>query len=306
MTLELRGTVDLPKHPAGGFDHGDVDRASGRVFVAHTANGTVEVLDGVALAHVATIPGCPEASGVLCEQEERLTFAAARGGGKVLVVDSAALEVRGELPVGPKPNGLAWDPGRGRLLAADVEDFRARLVEAATGRAVASIDLSGRPRWCVYDGARDRFLINVRDPAVVDVLAAENLTRVATFPIPAPGPHGLDLDPERDHAFVACDGGAVVVLDAASGETLGSVAIAGEPDAIWFNGARRRLYVAIGKPGLIEVVDTEELKVVERVETEEGAHTTAFDPGRQQLYVFLPRSCRAAVYRESVGAAGGG
>src|SRR5438132_11303336 len=106
MTLQLRGYVVLPTHPTGGFDHGDVDRASGRVFVAHTANGTVEVVDGVTLQHVMTLPGCLEASGVLCDQEGRLTFAAARGGGKVLVVDSASLEIRREIWVGPKPNGL--------------------------------------------------------------------------------------------------------------------------------------------------------------------------------------------------------
>jgi DNA-binding beta-propeller fold protein YncE len=301
MTLHLRSQIELPRHSTGGFDHGDVDRTSGRVFVAHTANGTIEVLDGVSLQHVATLPGCPEASGVLCGHEQHLTFAAARGGGKVLVIDSASLEIRREIPVGPKPNGLAWDSGRGHLLAADVEDFQARLVDAATGQLLASIGLSGRPRWCVYDRARDRFLVNIREPAVVEALAAETLERVATVTIPIPGPHGLDLDPGRDRAFVACDGGAVVVLDLAEGEARESIPITGEPDAIWFNEARERLYVSIGKPGLIEVVDTMALKVVEQVETEAGAHTTAFDPIRQQLYVFLPRSCRTAVYQQSVG-----
>jgi len=36
----------------------------------------------------------------------------------------------------------------------------------------------------------------------------------------------------------------------------------------------------------------------EQVTTEQGAHTTAFDARRQRLYVFLPISCRAAVYEE--------
>ena len=306
MTLQLRGFIDLPRHLTGGFDHGDVDRASGRVFVAHTANGTVDVIDGISLSYVKTLPSCPEASGILCAQNERLTFAAARGGGKILVINSAALEISREIPVGPKPNGLAWDPGRGRLLAADVEDFHAHVVDAATGQLVASVALLGRPRWCLYDSGRDRYLINIREPAVVEALSADTLERVATFDIPIPGPHGLDLDPERNRAFVACDGGAVVVLELGSGETRESVPIAGEPDAIWFNAARQRLYVAIGKPGLIQVVDTIALKVVEQVETEEGAHTTAFDPIRQQLYVFLPESCRAAVYQESVASDGGG
>ena len=64
------------------------------------------------------------------------------------------------------------------------------------------------------------------------------------------------------------------------------------------NRGRHRLYVAIGKPGVIDVVDTATLSVVEQMRTEEGAHTTAFDPARERLYVFLPHSCRAAIYAE--------
>ena len=83
--LALRQYVSLPPHPAGDFDHGDVYLQNGRVFVANTAAGTVEVIDGERLRHLATIPGCPKASGVLCAQAETLIFAAARGAGKLLV-----------------------------------------------------------------------------------------------------------------------------------------------------------------------------------------------------------------------------
>ena len=295
MALALQGYVGLPKHADGGFDHGDVDLGSGRVFVAHTANGTVEVFDGVGMAHVATLPGCSEASGVLCIQDPCLTIAAARGAGKVLLVDSLSSAVRREVLVGPKPNGLAWDSTRSHLLVADVEDFQARIY-SFDGELIATTSLSGRPRWCVYDRSRDRYLINVRDPAVVDVLPAATGERVKSIPIGVAGPHGLDLDSEAGEGFVACDGGEVVRLDLVADRSIGTTPIAGEPDAIWLNRARHELYVAIGRPGVVDVVDTRSLRVVERVPTEEGAHTTAFDSIRQRLYVFLPRSCRAAVY----------
>ena len=297
MALALCGYVELPRHTSGGFDHGDVDHASGRVFVAHTANGTVEVIDGVNQIHLATLPDCPEGSGVLCVQELHLTFAAARGAGKVLVIDSDSIAIRREIAVGPKPNGLAWDPTRRQLLAADVEDFRARIF-SLDGDLVSTTALSGRPRWCVYDSTRDRYLVNIREPAVVEVLSATTLKRTATFPISAQGPHGLDLDPIQDRAFVACDSGVVVVLDLRTGREIVSIPIAGEPDAIWYNRSRHKLYVAVGNPGVVDVLDTRTMVVDERIATEEGAYTTAFDPVRQILYVFLPRSCRAAIYAE--------
>jgi len=62
--LKRIGCVALPYHSRGGFDHADVHHQTGRVFVAHTANGTVEVIDGEQLKHAATLDGCPEASGI--------------------------------------------------------------------------------------------------------------------------------------------------------------------------------------------------------------------------------------------------
>lgn len=104
----LRQYIDLPSHSqlgvGGGFDHADIHTSSARVFVAHTATGNIEVIDGEKLCHIKTIQGCKEASGILCAQEENLVFAAARGDGKVLVIDPVSEKIMREITVGPKPN----------------------------------------------------------------------------------------------------------------------------------------------------------------------------------------------------------
>ncbi len=293
MTLRLRGYVKLPPYGAGGFDHGDVHGVSGRVFVAHTAFGTVDVIDG---ERVHVVEGCPEGSGVLCADD--VVFAAARGDGKTLMFDARSLEPQREITVGPKPNGLAWDPGRRHLLVADVEDFCARLTDPANGTTLASTLLPGRPRWCVFDHARDRFLVNIREPACVVALAGGTAATRTSIKVSGAGPHGLDIDATTNRAFVACDGGQLVVVDLEQDRETASIPIGGEPDAIWFNAQRNVVYVAIGDPGLIDVVNCDRKTVGERVETEAGAHTTAFDRDRQLLYVFLPGTSRAAVYEE--------
>ncbi len=303
--LILRQYIPLPSHPAGDFDHGDVYLQSGRVFVANTAAGTVEVVDGERLRHLATIPGCPEASGVLCAQDDALIFAAARGAGKLLVIDPTTNAVLRTVGVGPRPNGLAWDPLRRHLLVADVQENQARLVDPQASEVMAKVELPGRPRWAVYHQVAERFLVNIREPACVAVLSADPFALVEQFPVWSPGPHGLDLDQEGRRAFVACDGSTVVMLDLARGREQARVSIAGPPDAIWHNHRLGRLYVAIAHlgildeaPGVINVVNTQSMTVEEQIPTEVGAHTTAYDSLRQRLYVFLP-SCRVAVYEES-------
>src|SRR5262245_53348803 len=233
--LLLHQTIPLPPHPQGDYDHGDVDAQSGRVFVANTAAGTVEVLDGERLQHVATIAGCPEASGVLCASDERIVFAAARGAGKLLVIEANSALTLQEIAVAPRPNGLAWDADRKHLLVADVQQNLAQLVDLEAGRVIATAALPGRPRWCLYRPSDATFLVNIREPACVVILSAVSFTLRRTFPISAKGPHGLALSEDSQTAWVACDEGYVIALDLETGRELARTAIAGLPDVVWHN-----------------------------------------------------------------------
>lgn len=310
--LTLHGYVDLPPPPGDGtseFDHGDVHRATGRVFVAHTAANTVEIVDGLTDKHLMTVPGCPEGSGVLCAQEEGIVFAAARGAGKALVLDARSGRTLREMTVCPRPNGLAWDMHRKRLLVADVQENQALLLAPADSswdsswRTEQAVPLPGRPRWSVYDASQSCFLVNIREPACVAVLSSVSGEQIAVWPVSAAGPHGLDLDTDGGRAFVACDEGVVVALGLEDGRELGRAAIAGAPDAIWYNAQRQRLYVAIEDPGVVDAINTQTMTLEEEIVTERGAHTTAFDPDRQRLYIFLPTTSRVVVYDERAASA---
>ncbi|HEY2593501.1 MAG TPA: YncE family protein, partial [Chloroflexota bacterium] len=299
MTLAFTANVALPPDSGGGFDHGDVHLPSGRVFVAHTGNGTVDVIDRPGLRLERTLKGCAEGSGVLCgSNATEFVFAAARGDGHLVVFDPNTCEQLGRFAVGPRPNGLAWDGARRQLLVADVETFDARLMGPHSGACRVIRALPGRPRWCVYDAPRQRFLVNIREPACLVALAADTLEEAARVDGLPAGPHGLDLDRAGQRAFVACDAGFVCVVDLTTDCEIGRVQIAGEPDAVWYSPKAHALYVAIGNPGVVEVLDSDALAVAQQVETENGAHTTAFDARRQLLYVFVPVSARAMVFDE--------
>lgn len=299
MNLKLEKYIGLPSHMSGGFDHADVYESNGYLFLAHTANGTVEVIDGDRGIHSRTLPGCPGASGVVCAQKEGLAFAAARGGGKVLVIDAKTQTVLREISAGFKPNGIAWDTSHGLLLTTDVEDLQARLLSRETGAVIGSVKLPGRPRWCKYSQRTDSFWINIQKPSELVSLEPQTFKIREAFSVSVDGPHGLDIDEKEGRAFIACDGKAIVVLGLHSGIELDAVQISGEPDVVWLNRNQHRLYCAIGRPGVVDVIETTTMKLEQEVETEEGAHTLTFDETRQKLYVFLPRSCRVAVYRES-------
>ena len=83
-----------------------------------------------------------------------------------------------------------------------------------------------------------------------------------------------------------------------TGAVLGSVALPGEPDVIMHAPELDRLYVAVGSPGTVSVVDDQTFDTLETVVTGPGAHTMSWDPDRRMLYAFRPESMDVAVFVE--------
>ena len=304
MSLELLGHIELPEHARpGGFDHVAVHRALGRLYVAHTANDALDVLDAIDDRYLHSIPGLSGVAGALISDEQNLVFTSNRGENTVGIFapDDEAGLVR--ISVGIRPNGLAYDPQNDLLLVANVgvpdipNSFTLSLVKVKERRMIASVSVPGRTRWTVFDAAAGVFYVNIADPPQIVVVASNDPARIArTITIPALGPHGLDFDLERRRLFCACDAKRLVVLEADSGEVSKQLQLSGSPDVIFFNLLLRRLYVAIGDPGIVEVFDTKKLKQIETIQTEPGAHTIGFDAERSKIYAFLPKTHRAAVY----------
>ncbi len=307
MPLRHLGYVELPPHTkSGGFDHAAIHRGTARVYVAHTANDAVDVIDGRTQCYIESVQGLDGVAGALVTDEHELVFTSNRSENTVGVFSPADHRRVTKVGVGLRPNGLAYDPRRRRLLAANVGDpairgsFTISIVDTQTATRVAEIPVAGRTRWTVFDPAADVFHVNIADPPQIVVIDAERpYANHRVVSIPSRGPHGLDLDMETRRLFCACDGGRLLVVHADSGDLLHQVDVGGVPDVVFFNAALQHLYVAIGDPGVIEVFDTRAMRRCDKATTEKGAHTLAFDAASNAVYAFLPETNRAAVYADS-------
>jgi len=298
MVLKLSNTLSLPRHQSGGFDHGDVYEANGWVYIAHPALGSVEIFDGMKETFVKSISGCPEASGVICAQREGMIFAASRASGKILVINALKGTLLRTIAAGSRPNGLAWDDSHGVLLAADVGDVCARLIDPWRGIVMRTVKLPGRPRWCKYSPKSGVFVICIREPSGFIALSPKTGELGQLLRLSAHGPHGLDIDERSDIAYFACDGGKVIAFDLKEGMETNSVKIPSEPDVTWFNARKNLLYTALPKLGLILSINTENMSIVQQVNTEEGSGSFVFDQGRQRLYSFYPKTCKTVAFYE--------
>jgi DNA-binding beta-propeller fold protein YncE len=306
MALRLLGYVDLPPHAnTGGFDHAAVHAPTGRIYVAHTANDAVDVIDIEARKYMGSIAGLSAVAGALVADPPDVVVASNRGENTVAVFAPADAPRIDKIAVGVRPNGLAYDPRRGRVLVAHVGDpavigsYTVSIVDLSARKRLVDIPVAGRTRWTIYDTIADAFHVNIAaPPQIVVVGAADPIGIRRAVDVAHAGPHGLDLDPERRRLFCACDAGVVLELDADSGTAVGTEAIAGAPDVVFFNAALGCLYVAIGEPGVIDVFETSPLRRRETIATEAGANTLSFDATRNIVCAFLPASHRAAVYQD--------
>src|SRR5262249_22421767 len=157
----------------------------------------------------------------------------------------------------------------------------------AAGRRLATIPLGGAAGNVQYDPGSGHVLADVQtrdDIAVIDPRRNRIVRRV-----PVPGcvsDHGLNIDTNREIAFVACDANAPLHTLALRNMTwTGQAAVGSTPDVLAFDGANRRLYVA-AESGVVAVF----------AETADGArrlglgflapeaHTVAVDPRTHLVY----------------------
>jgi DNA-binding beta-propeller fold protein YncE len=192
MSLRHLGFIALPPHRGcGGFDHAAVHEPTGHVYVAHTVNDAVDVMDVEQRTYLGSITGLPAVAGALMAPTSDLVFTSNRGENTVGVGRPGHFGPLDKVAVGVRPNGVACDPGRGRLLSAHVGDpaipgsRTVSLVDVAARKVVADVPVAGRTRWTAYDPA-----------GVIDVFETSPLRRHETV-VTEIGAHTVSFDAVR-------------------------------------------------------------------------------------------------------------
>ena len=156
------------------------------------------MIDHDAGRHIATLPGFPGVAGAVADDGQILVTN--RGSASVALLDAGTLETRAVFKTGARPNGAAIVVRSGLAIAACIGDdgevptlqlFRLR------DRKHVSIDLPGRPRWCVTDAAAERVFLCIREPSMVLAARLPDLGAVTRWKVPSSGAHGLDIDHSR-------------------------------------------------------------------------------------------------------------
>src|SRR5437867_4005905 len=288
--LKLKQTIPLPG-VEGRIDHFALDASGERLFVCALGNNTVEVLDLRKGERVHSITGLGAPQGIAYIPELDRLFVANDKGGIFKIYDAKSFQPVGELNFKDDADNVRYDEGAKRIYVGFGSGGIA-IVNAVDGKQLGSITLAAHPEAFELEKNGKRIFVNVPNSRHVAVIDQEKGEVVTTWKTDlAFGNFPMALDEANHRLFVGCRLPAkLVVLNTESGDIVSKIDISGDPDDVFYDRKRHRIYAicGAGKIDIIEQTDPNTYAASARVNTADGARTGLFVSERDTLFVAVP------------------
>ena len=288
--LRLTKTIALPG-VEGRIDHFAFDAAGERLFVCALGNNTVEVVDLRKGVRVHSITGFGAPQGIAYIPELNRIFVANDKGGICKIYDGKSFEAVGELDFKDDADNVRYDDATKKVYVGFGSGGIA-VVNAPDGKQIGSIKLSAHPEAFELEKTGKRIFANVPNSRHVAVIDRDKSDVVATWKTDlAFANFPMALDEAHHSLFIGCRmPSKLVVLNTDSGDVVAKIDISGDPDDVFYDRKRHRIYAicGAGKIDIIEQTDANNYKGLTKIDTAEGARTGLFVPERDTLFVAVP------------------
>jgi DNA-binding beta-propeller fold protein YncE len=288
--LSLVQSIALPQ-VEGRIDHLAFDAVSNRLFVAALGNNSVEVLDLKAGTHLKRLPGFREPQGIAALADARM-IAVANGQGEGLqLLNADDLRLGQAIRLGDDSDNVRYDATARRLYVGYGAGAIAA-VNPADARMLGTAKLPGHPESFQLERSGARLFVNVPTASLVAVIERNTMKVIASWPVTgAKSNYPMALDETGHRLFVGCRNPAkVLVFDTATGKETSAFEIVGDTDDLFYDPARKRLYVSGGE-GYIDAFQIDDASRATRmahVATAAGARTSLFVPDQNRLFLAVP------------------
>jgi DNA-binding beta-propeller fold protein YncE len=288
--LTLARSIELPRVD-GRIDHLAFDPAGQHLFVAALGNNTVEVLDLKAGAHVRSLSGFREPQGIAVAPDAKVVAVANGQGEGLQFLSVEDYRPGASVRLGDDSDNVRYDASAKRLYVGFGGGALAS-VNPADGKVLASVNLSGHPESFQLERSGSRIFVNVPTADQIAVVDRGPMKIVATWPVAgAKANYPMALDEANHRLFIGCRRPAkVLIFDTATGKEVGSFEIVGDTDDLFYDVARKRLYISGGE-GFVDVFQNSKANSfarVARVATAAGARTSLFVPDLNRLFLAVP------------------
>jgi DNA-binding beta-propeller fold protein YncE len=290
-SLELVQTIVL-KGKAGKLDHLALDAKRERLFLANTANGTLDIVDLKAGKLLKQIPGQAGIQGIAYASDLDRVFVGLGGGGLCNVYSGDEYKPLKTIKFSGDADNTRYDPATHLTFVAHDEKALG-IIDAKTYAVSPDVKLPGTAEGFQIESARPRLYLNIPSPSQVLVIDTAKKEIIAKYLVKmASGAHPLALDEANKRIFLGCrTEPMVVVMDSETGKEIASVAIPKDIDDLYYDAKRKKLYASCGEGFLtvIRQVSADKYELEEKISTVKSAKTSLFAADASRLYLAVPR-----------------
>jgi DNA-binding beta-propeller fold protein YncE len=289
VVLILLSRIELPD-VNGRIDHFSVDVSGKRLFVSALGNHTVEVLDVVSGKRLHTIGDLAEPQGVYCDPSTNRLFVACVKDGATKVFDAGTFQLLETVKYSADADNIRYD-ARGHRIIVGYGDGALGFLDS-NGKKTGEIALDAHPESFQLEKTGTRVFVNVPDRKEIQVADPAKNTTLAKWPVTsALKNYPMALDEAHHRLLVGCRAPArLLAIDTETGKQTASVEIVGDTDDLFYDAAKKRVYV-IGGQGFVDVFEQKDADHYERIghiATAAGARTGLFVPEWGKLFVAVP------------------
>lgn len=279
----------------GRFDH--FAMGGGRLFVSALGSNAVEAINigGRVLDREIAVP---DPQGIAFSPETNKLFVAS-GAGKVHIYDGKSYQPIGNVNFPGGADNLRYDPITKRVYVGCGDDEKTgaiAMIDAITNeRLPEEYKLGGEPESFQLEKSGSKLYVNVPDLKQIVVVdrSSKQVTHWSLNGVESNFPMALD---ESDHRlFVGTHvPPRLAVFDTTSGHLVASLQVVQDTDDLYFDSARKRVYVPGGE-GFIDVFqmkDPDHFQLLARIPTAIGAKTAGYfgkqGKGFDRFYLAVP------------------
>jgi DNA-binding beta-propeller fold protein YncE len=301
VSVTTKATIDLP----GVGGHGDVvlaDPAAHSVYLSQSPDNNVVILNTDTNTIRAVVGGVPESTGMAYSPS--YVFVAESKANMVAVISKDTWRVVATVPSGGEnPDAMYYDANKGSLFVGNIDsnnlvELSAKAPFAAQGTlALQPAKGENGEDLGTYVPSIDRIYQSIDNNITVINPNTRTIEKVFTLPIPAKeSSKDIFYDRQQNLLWVATTASEVLAINPSTGAVAATVKTTSGIDQVAGDESRQLLFLGEGKAGVMGIVDLNAKKNIADIPTDPTFHTLAYLPGTGDVYAYLNKANKVAVY----------
>jgi len=280
----------------GKLDHFAIDEPGNRLFVAATANKSVEVVDLTTDKVVESLTGLGKPHGLAWVAAKDRLFVADGDEASLEVFEGVPLRRVKSIRLSEDADDMVYDPetrmlyvGHGGSDSANPASIA--VIDVNRLVAVKQLSVAAHPEALELDAKGGRVFVNVSDTGEVVVIDTATQTKKETWKLAGvKGNTPLAYDATDDMILVGSRTPAKLIALSGGGKEIAAIASDAGADDLFFEPKTGHAYLITGS-GFVDVYTVARdgrLEALAKTHTAAGAKTGLLVPGQDLLYVGVP------------------